>query len=109
MSPKDGRAEEISQRRDQIARSFVDVLLNGQSPSNHARRFPAAMAVLIAKAITEGDELLEATCDRRAPVFSGVALRTEAPAGCIGPEAGSRAPLRAMQRGRRAVHSHAQN
>jgi hypothetical protein len=33
MSPKDGRAKEISQRRDQIARSTVDVLLNGQAPS----------------------------------------------------------------------------
>src|SRR3984893_11065061 len=32
MSPKDGRSKEISQRRDQLARSIVDVLLNGQSP-----------------------------------------------------------------------------
>jgi hypothetical protein len=68
MSPKDGRSKEISQRRDQIARSIIDVPLNGQSPGNH--RPP--LACCDDSSNREGDhggyELREAKCNRRAPV-----------------------------------------
>jgi hypothetical protein len=69
MSPKDGRSEEISQRRDQIAQSIVDVLLKGQSPGKP----PPATSLCDDGSNREGDhgghEFPEAKCNRRAPVL----------------------------------------
>jgi hypothetical protein len=68
MSPKDGRSKEISQRRDQLARSIVDVLSNGQSPGKP----PPATSLLRwwfqSRRRSGGYELPEAKCNRRARV-----------------------------------------